>query len=197
MYYVIDSKTVILDDQSAAFTINNNFKLAGIRLWKTGKPIAVSKKDNIPNPVTIDFDVYQGYNGELPHIRDLGITMMSQTLVDILISAGVDNLELFPAILKNNQTGQTLPYQIFNVIGLVSAMDLQASDYETYKNTAPKGDTIIHQLVLDESRIQDVLLFRLAENVSTLLVHECIKNKIEEAGLQGVKFIRPEEYSQI
>lgn len=123
--------------------------------------------------------------------------MMSQALADLLISAGVDNLELFPAILKNNQTGQAYPYQIYNVIGLVATMDLQGSDYETYKNAEPMGDTTIHELALDESRIPNLLLFRLAENLSTIMVHESIKNRIEEAGIAGMSFIKPEDYSRI
>lgn len=48
MYDVIDCDAFEYDDGSAAFTINNNFKLAGIRLWKTGKPVATAKKENIP-----------------------------------------------------------------------------------------------------------------------------------------------------
>ena len=185
------------NDGSAALSINNNFKLAGIRLWKTGKPIAAIKKENIPTPVEINFDAYKGYAGEPPSLEDVGIPLMSKKLANTLTSAGVDNLELFPAIVKNNQTGQTFEYQVYNVIGLVAAMDRQNSDYESYKNMNPVGGASIYELVLDESRIQDLLLFRLSENISTLVVHETIKNKIEEMGILDITFIKPENYIQI
>lgn len=185
------------NDGSAALSINNNFKLAGIRLWKTGKPIAAIKKENIPTPVEINFDSYKGYAGEPPSLEDVGIPLMSKKLANTLTSAGVDNLELFPAIVKNNQTGQTFEYQVYNVIGLVAAMDRQNSDYESYKNMNPVGGASIYELVLDESRIQDLLLFRLSENISTLVVHETIKNKIEEMGILDITFIKPENYIQI
>lgn len=197
MYYVIDCESFEYDDGSAALTINNNFKLAGIRLWKTGKSIAEAKKENIPTPVEINFDAYKGYTGEPPSLEDLGIPLMSQKLANILISAGVDNLELFPAILKNNQTGQIFEYQVYNVIGRVAAMDLQASDYETYEKMNQVGSASIYELALDESIIQDLLLFRLSENLSTLIVHESVKNKIVEAGIQDITFIKPEDYTQI
>ena len=197
MYYVMNCDSFEYNDGSAALSINNNFKLAGIRLWKTGKPIAAIKKENIPTPVEINFDAYKGYAGEPPSLEDVGIPLMSKKLANTLTSAGVDNLELFPAIVKNNQTGQTFEYQVYNVIGLVAAMDRQNSDYESYKNMNPVGGASIYELVLDESRIQDLLLFRLSENISTLVVHETIKNKIEEMGILDITFIKPENYIQI
>ena len=169
MYYVMDCDTVELEEGSAALTINNNFKLAGIRLWKTGKPIPAAKIENIPKPVIIDFDVH-GAPSMTPHsLEDVGIPVMSQTLSDVLMSVGVDNLELFPAILKNNQTGQTFPYQIYNVIGKASFTD---------------------------SHTETPLLFRLSQSVSTLIVHESIKKRVEEIGIQDITFTQYEDVKQ-
>jgi len=193
----MDCDLEILENGGSALTINNNFKLAGIRLWKTGSPIKKERKDNIPNPVHLDFDVHHGYEGLPPEIEDLGIPLMSKRLCDILLNAGVDNLELFPAKLKNNQTGQEFDYYVYNILGLVAAMDLKKSTYETYRDKKPSGDTTIHELVIDEDEIHDALFFRLAEDLSTIVVHESIKNAIESAGLNTILFIKPEDYSQI
>lgn len=197
MYYVMECEPIIREDGGAVLSLNNTFKLAGIRLWKTGSPIKKERKDNVPNPVELDFDSYRGYDGFPMEIEDLGIPVMSKRLCDVLTNAGVDNLELFPAKLKNNQTGQVFDYYVYNVLGLVAAMDLQKSEYETYKGEKPFADTTIHELAIDESKVNDLLFFRLAENVSTIIVHESIKLAIESAGIETVSFIKPEDYSQI
>ncbi len=197
MYYIMDCEPIIHENGGIDLSINNNFKLAGIRLWKTGLPIKKEKKDNVPNPVELDFDAYRGYDGFPTEIEDLGIPVMSQRLCKVLLNAGVDNLELFPATLKNKQTGQVFDYYVYNILGLVAAMDLEKSSYENYKTEGTFADTTIHELAIDDSKVKDLLLFRLAENVSTIMVHESLKKAIEEAGITTVSFIKPEDYSQI
>lgn len=86
MYYIMDSDLVILENGSVALTINNYFKLAGIRLWLSGKPIKLSRKQNIPNPVEIDFDPHHGYKEDPGELVASGITMMSQKLTNILVA---------------------------------------------------------------------------------------------------------------
>ena len=197
MYYIMDCEPIIREDGGAALSLNNNFELAGIWLWKTGLPIDIEEKNNVADIVELDFDAYNGYEGLPTEIEDLGIPIMSKRLCDVLLNAGVDNLELFPAKLKNNQTSQVFDYYVYNILGLVAAMDLQKSAYETYKGEKPVADTAIHELVIDESKVYDLLFFRLAENVSTIVVHESIKLAIESAGIETVSFIKPEDYSQI
>ena len=197
MYYVMDCEPIIREDGGAVLSLNNNFKLAGIRLWKTGSLIKKERKNNVPNPVELDFDAYSGYDGLPTEIEDLGVPVMSKRLCDVLLNAGVDNLELFPTKLKNKQTGQVFDYYVYNVLGLVAAMDLQKSSYETYKGEEPFADATIHELAIDESKVNDLLLFRLSENVSTIIVHASLKKAIEEAGITTVNFIKPENYSQI
>jgi hypothetical protein len=45
------------------------------------------------------------------------------------------------------------------------------------------GDVDFHALVLDESRINGQLMFRLAENLSAIVVHESVRKAIEAAGI--------------
>ena len=180
MYYVMDCKPKIREDGGAVLSLNNNFKLAGIRLWKTGSLIKKERTINIPNPVTLDFDACNGYRGSPREITDLGIPVMSKRLCDVLLNAGVDNLELFPAKLKNKQTDQVFDYYVYNILGLLDSMSLQQSANEA-----------------SESKINDLLLFRLTENVSAIIVHESLEKAIEEAGITTVSFIKPENFSQI
>ena len=180
MYYVMDCEPIIREDGGAVLSLNNNFELAGIWLWKTGSPIDVEEKNNIPEIVELDFDAYSGYDGLPTEIEDLGIPVMSKRLCDVLLNAGVDNLELFPAKLKNKQTDQIFDYYVYNILGLLDSMSLQQSANEA-----------------SESKINDLLLFRLTENVSAIIVHESLEKAIEEAGITTVSFIKPENFSQI
>lgn len=198
MYYIMDCPLIISEEHGGAMVeLDNCFELAGISLWKTGSPLNSNRKKNIPNPVELGFDAYHGYNGPPPEMEDLGIPVMSKRLSEVLISAGVDNIEFFPAVLKNKETSQIYKYKVYNIVGKVAATDLQKSEYETYRNEPPFADATIHKLVLNESSIHDLLLFRLAENLSTIIVHERVKKHIEDAKINTMQFIKPDQYASI
>ncbi len=55
----------------------------------------------------------------------------------------------------------------------------------------------IHELSLDESKIKGLLIFRLAENTNTIIVHESVKQAVESAGIDTVSFIKPEDYMHL
>lgn len=198
MYYIMDCPLILHEDNSAAVVeLHNNFKLAGIRRWKSGARIDPEREKNIPNPIEINFETFYGYQGPPPEMEDLGITIMSKRLRDVLGKAGIDNIQYYPAVLKNITNNQRYDYYVYNIIGSVSAMNLKESDYELYRGESTTPSTSIHKLVLDETKVNRLLLFRLAENVSTVIVHERVKQQIESANINTIKFIKPEEYSQI
>ncbi|PKF60336.1 hypothetical protein CW745_15435 [Psychromonas sp. psych-6C06] len=84
MFYVIGCKPIIREDGGAVLTLNNAFKLAGLRLWKTGSPIKNERKSNVPNPVELDFDAHCSFDGLPREIVDVGIPVMSKRLCDVL-----------------------------------------------------------------------------------------------------------------
>ena len=45
-------------------------------------------------------------------------------------------------------------------------------------------------LVVDEKKVHSMLMFRLAENIVTILVHERIKKVVEEANIEYVRFFK-------
>jgi len=49
-------------------------------------------------------------------------------------------------------------------------------------------------LVIDEAKTRGALLFRLAESVNGIVVHETIKNAIEATGIDTLTFMPPEEW---
>ena len=198
MYFILRCPSLKNEKNGAALVhVDTYFELAGGALFKTGARLEPEEVENMPTPVKIEFQTFQGYKGPPPELKDLGVTVMSKRLVDVLVQAGVDNLELFPAVLKNSSTGQEYDYFVYNLLGLVSAVDRNASEQETFNGEAPNMDVAIHKLVLDESKPHPYLMFRLAENVSTILVHHTIKEAIEHAGIDTLVFKKPEDYTHL
>jgi hypothetical protein len=112
-----------------------------------------------------------------------------------IAKAGVENIEYFDAILQNTLTGQQLlTYKAFNIIGAVSAADMDASELMG-TSSSRMGDADFHALVLDESRIDDLLMFRLAEALNAIVVHESVCKAIEAAGIPGFVFYGPAGWS--
>ncbi|WDD97547.1 imm11 family protein [Thalassomonas actiniarum] len=198
MYYIMDCPLLVSEEDGGELVeLHKHFKLAGIRRWWSGALISTEKKNKIPNPVEFNFDPLRGYSGSPPEMDDLGIPLMSKRLFDALTKAGVDNIEYFPAVLKNTKTKQIYPYFVYNIVGKISATDLTNSEYTTFGNESTYASTSFNKLVLDETKIHQLLLFRLAEDVSAIVVHEKIKTQIEDSGINTMEFIKPEDYTQI
>ena len=76
-------------------------------------------------------------------------------------------------------------------------LDKAESEYETYRNAEPVVDTTIHKFVADESKAHGLPIFRMAESITAIVVHESVKKAIEAAGIDTVEFIKPEDYVSI
>ena len=123
------------------------------------------------------------------------IPAMSDRLVEALQAAGVDNLELFDAVLVDAANDKEYSnYKAFNIVGKVRAADMSAST-----RMGVSQDEIIavdfDSLVFDESNCRGLLLFRLAENLSAIVVEERIKREIEKRGIRGMFFYKSGEWS--
>ena len=57
------------------------------------------------------------------------------------------------------------------------------------------GDVDFHSLVIDEARTHGLMLFRLAEARTAIIVHERIKQAIDDAGIPGFVFYEPGDWS--
>jgi hypothetical protein len=152
-------------------------------LWRSGRPLTV--------PVTppLVYTLNTHYPGDPKAMYyEQAVPVMRDDVIEALRKAGVDNIEYFDAILENPLTGQQLlNYKAFNIIGAVSAADMDASELMG-TSSSTMGDADFHALVLDESRINGQLLFRLAENLSAIVVHESVRKAIEAAGIPGFIF---------
>lgn len=120
--------------------------------------------------------------------------ILSQALFDVLLAAGVSNLEAFDAVLKSADGQLTLTgYKAFNLIGLVGGADLAQTRFAP-ENPSRFIDATIDGLVLDPRRVLGLRMFRLAEHTSAILVHRSVKAAIEAAGTTHVTFVKPSDY---
>jgi len=108
--------------------------------------------------------------------------LMSARLVEALKSAGVDNLQVFPAVLKDANTGaERKDFVVVNVVGLVAAADMKASE-----SMALGGGQVFTKLVVDDTKPHALLMFRLAESLMDVIVHDSIADVIRTGNFHGV-----------
>ena len=116
------------------------------------------------------------------HLCGRSIPLMSRRLLTLLTELGVDNLDTYDAIIENPSSGDRWTDHVaFNVIGLYACADMassQTTELVGGSDTMPALSDF-QDLVLDEARLPDLLLFRLGESPSTLLVHERVLDAME------------------
>jgi len=159
-------------------------------IWRDGEVIV----EDVPEPLFYTLDRnYPGspkamyYEEAIPVVRD--------DVVEVLRKAGVDNIQYFDAVVVDPITGQEhRDYKAYNIVGLVACASMQDSELMGTSDSTI-GDVDFHALVIDESKTRGLLLFRLAENVSAVVVHERVKQAIEDAGIPGFVFYGPGEWS--
>jgi hypothetical protein len=99
------------------------------------------------------------------------IPVMSNRLIKALQDIGVDNLQCFPAVLINEDTGDKWSeYQAVNIIGLIACADFSKS----YFGEIGGGLYDFDQLVVDPTKIMGQIFFRLEEDPTTIIAHKKI-----------------------
>jgi hypothetical protein len=155
--------------------------------WNRGARIAGA----VPVPVRIYLDPEAP--GILLPMYYKGVLLMSHAMLAALAAAGVSNLELFDAVLVDETAGKEYrDYKLVNIVGVISAADLSKSKHRAHG--APLFDVDFDSLTIDPDRARDALMFRLAENVSGIVVHESVKAALEGAGIEHLSFTQPAQW---
>lgn len=158
--------------------------------WFTGARI------DIPVPQPLQYTLSSRYRGTPKAFYAPGVPLIRNDLVGALREAGVDNFELFDAVLKDPVTGEERhDYKAFNVLGLVAAADMDKSQRAPINLDSEMIDVFFDSLVLDASKTQGLLMFRLAQSVDAIVVHERVKEAVEKQAVPGMVFYKPEDWS--
>ncbi len=157
--------------------------------WNDGQPLA----EAIEEPLVYTLDPRRP--GNMLPLYDIEETLIRDDLLGALESAGVDNLQTYRAVIRDAKKNvDHSNYRAVNILGVVACADMDQSErMETTDSTMIDVD--FRSLVIDEAKTGGALLFRLAESVSAIVVHEKVKKAIEDAGIPGMVFYEPGEWS--
>jgi hypothetical protein len=123
------------------------------------------------------------------------VPVMSDVFKRALEAAGVDNLQCFPALLRDPLDGSDIAdFWAFNIVGLVACADMKRSSLMGTSNSS-MGDVDFDALVIDEARAGDQPMFRLAESVSAIVVNDRVRTTVLAAGIPGMVFYGPGTWS--
>ena len=131
-----------------------------LEVWRNGAML------ESPPALPVRYRISPG-GGALPAYIDETVPVMSNDLIQVLHAAGVDNLQLFEAVIEDPASGRVHGgYKAVNILGLLSCADRDATE------PVPR---------IDPARARDLALFRLAEQPALLVVHRRIKRQLEAA----------------
>ncbi len=147
--------------------------------FKTGKLITAP----IPNPLEFEVDCID----QAPHLLGVEIPIMSGRMAKCFADLGIDNLQLFPAILRNPDTGKTWEdYFAFNVVGLANPVDVGASKALVIMDGEDLVPPVLafEEVVFSREKTQDLDMFRLSQDRLMWLVSERI--------MEGLRRMKPD-----
>ena len=111
-----------------------------------------------------------------------GAFLMQVRMAQVLQSAGVDNLQLFPAQIRREDTGEEISgYTTYNVVGRVACAVSKKSTSMPIANSKYFTD-----LTIDPAKTGGQLMFRLHESPLVVLLHESVANAVKAGNFQGV-----------
>lgn len=125
------------------------------------------------------------FKGHVPLFRD--------DLLSAMRDAGVDNLDVYDVEILDPDSGEKhTNYKAVNIIGAVSAVDMEASNATVHPG-GPVLDVELEGFVVDASRVGELLIFRLAENTGAVMVHEQLADYLDERGFEQLEYLDPSD----
>jgi hypothetical protein len=183
-YYMLDA------DHPEDIMLLRSLQPVGGTSWESGHSFTTA----VPHPLHVD--IVDGYEEDTePPVYTSRVPMMRDDLLDCFRAIGVDNIDAYPIVILNRLTGREIRgYSAINIIGLVRAA---ATDLTVYSPGNPSRviDADIDSLGIDSNRAKGLLLFRLAEAVTGVVVHAKIKRSVEARGaFPHLRFVHPKDW---
>ncbi len=167
------------DGERASLTYEPDLASDGFgRVW-----IAGERFSELP-PATLRATIEPGDGGRLLEFYEVPLPVMSSALKDFFQEAGVDNIDFYPVVIVDVESGSSRSdYFAFNIIGLVAAADMGNSSFEDFD-----GLIMFDSITIDSRRTAGARLFRMAEAPSKIVAHKSIKSLAEARNLQAFRF---------
>ncbi|NOK21586.1 imm11 family protein [Corallococcus carmarthensis] len=162
-----------------------------LRSWMTG--VRFDKQPPAPIPLKLRGTDEEGW--VLGELWLTPITVMSKRLHEVLLRAGVDNLDTYAVELTDPEDGTVYrDFVAFNLVGKVAAADAGKTRFAA-GGKERTGSADIDSLAVDLDKTRGALMFRLAESVNAIVVHASVKDAIEAAGISTLTFLEPEDWA--
>lgn len=158
MYYILKNDLYM----DADIALNEPEDLSVELLFINGSVITMA----VPNPMVFTTNAKAG--DTMLDFQCSSFPVMSKRLLSLFQEAGVDNLQVFPAIIKSEEDGTVWEnYFVVNVIEMIACADLSKSTYDEVM----RGHYIFDELAIDSEKAKGALLFRLQEHSPTIIIH--------------------------
>ena len=164
--------------------------------WRVGSLIPENEK--IPDPITFNLKPQSKWASDhgphMPSYLRAAAPIFSDELLEALRDCGVDNLVTYPCEITDPDNGHVYTnYKSVNIIGLLSAADMQKSNATVHPNGPAMYDVDFDGLVIDPSRTMGQLMFRLAESTNAIIVHQQVKDFLLDRGFTDLAFYETEK----
>ena len=180
-YYVLTSEN---PDMMLLYTLPKPTEKREDR-WLKGSPFKNPLKHD---PVIATIQPGNEHDQLMPYFDEPPV--MSNEFYQALVEAGVDNLDAYDCILRSEDgTVEYKGFKAVNIIGVIRA----TGEGTEFTGESRLIDAGMDKLSIDSNKTFGALMFRLAENVSTVVVHERVKRYIEQKGFPSIVFREPEE----
>lgn len=124
--------------------------------------------------------------------------LFSDELLEVLYRAGVDNLDVFPALLHDNRTeGASVVYKNYKavkILGHVACVDRRRSGEVDLGDSTGLLKGGVERMYIDEAKTHGLPMFRPVPGVGAVIVNERVKSSIEASGLKHFRFYNPSEW---
>lgn len=170
MYYLLETNYFIKPTAYRTSSLVTEFRFKPSR-WITGNLLVEPKH-------AIEVELWQnGGDGFAEMFLD-SIPLFSQKLIKVLEASGVDNLQTFPVDIVERE-GKVIDeaYLAVNIIGSFNCTEMGLSQHTEITG---KG------LIVDHDN--EPKMFRSAESLSAIIVHESVKQALEKAGFKYLQF---------
>jgi hypothetical protein len=172
------------DQDRAALGVVRNFEAN----WRLARRLETEP----PRPIVVELN--PDFPGIMLPMFDKGILLFSSAMVASVQNAGVDNIEVFDTLVVDPTNGQQYDeYKAVNIVGAIAAADLSKSEYSAPSGTA-LVDTDFESLAIDETKAGGQLMFRLAEAVTAIVIHERVKAQLERDRIPFLDFVAPADW---
>jgi hypothetical protein len=160
----------------------------GIDSWATGDRFRVS----VPEP--LEFALDRTNPGKMFAFSKVQIPVMRDDLLAAIREAGVSNLDAYRAVIRDPLDGTVHQgYFAVNIVGAVAAVDWEKSEFDPeIPERLVSAD--FDRVVIDESKTGGALMFRLAECVSGIVIHEKVRDRLIARGFGFLGFIDPKDW---